>query len=293
MSLHTTDIDEYNITVKVRNNLLLQAIKSKGGTPGQVIAAKIGIRYQTLNDYITLKLSPIDANNEYRESAYKICDFFNMSPSELWTEEQLTPLEKSTVELTASYEQLSAYLPSHGDPSTQLELEDMRESIAHLLENIDSRGSYVIKRRFGIEGEAATREKVAEELGVSAGRIHQIEARVLRVLRLPEYTESLRGFIDPNDDPVYKKQTRKLHDLEKQLMMSEITYQTDLEYRRHCTGEEVNGAKFRPHMEAGRSTPSEQYLNSLKFEIEKLKEKIQEIKLKRTPWKARYNENRE
>jgi len=177
--------DEYNITLKVRNNLLLQAFKRKGETPGRVLAQKIGISYNILNDYITLKRSPLDSEGDYRDEMYKICEFLNMSPSSLWTDEQLTPLDKSTVEVTASYEQLTAYLPRAGDGIASLENEETKRLVDEMLDTLDDRCKHLIKRRFGIEGDPATLNQIAEEFNICPQRVRAIEYKALHILRHP------------------------------------------------------------------------------------------------------------
>jgi len=178
--------DEYNITLKVRNNLLLQAFKRKDEAPGKVLAQKIGMSYTQLNDYITLKRSPLNSEGDYRDDVYKICEFLNMSPSSLWTDEQLTPLDKSTVEVTASYEQLTAYLPRAGDVIASLENEETKQLLDEMLDTLDDRYKRLIKRRFGIEGDPATLNQIAEEFNVTQERARQMELKALRMLRPAE-----------------------------------------------------------------------------------------------------------
>jgi len=184
--------DEYNITLKVRNNLLLQAFKRKDEAPGKVLAQKIGMSYTQLNDYITLKRSPLNSEGDYRDDVYKICEFLNMSPSSLWTDEQLTPLDKSTVEVTASYEQLTAYLPRAGDVIASLENEETKQLLDEMLDTLDDRYKRLIKRRFGIEGDPATLNQIAEEFNVTQERARQMELKALRMLRPAERSAKMR-----------------------------------------------------------------------------------------------------
>lgn len=188
--------DEYNITLKIRNNLLLQAFKKVGEVPGEILARKIGISYGVLNQYISLKLSPIDNNDEYRESAYKICGFLNMSPNELWTDEQLTPLDKHTVELTATYEQMTAYLPSYGDVTAKLERDDLQRETEAMLDTLTPLQKRVIDLRFGLTGKEHVLKEVSDEIGLSVERIRQIEAKALRKLRHPSINKDIEKYVD-------------------------------------------------------------------------------------------------
>ena len=81
-----------------------------------------------------------------------------------------------------------AYLPDpHAEPSVALEeaqyarLQD--EGLHQALESLDARSRDIVKRRWLVEGEAATLHELAAEYGVSAERIRQIEARAMQKMR--------------------------------------------------------------------------------------------------------------
>ena len=191
-------VDEYNITLKVRNNLLLQAFKDKGDYPGQELAEKIGITYVMLNAYIALKLSPIHRNGNYRESVYKICEYLKKLPEELWTDEQLTPLENSVVEFTATYDQISAYLPNPIEPSMLIENDDLIRDTLSLINILRPREKRIIEMRYGLIDREYTYQEIGNELGYSAQRIIQLEKKTLRKLRHPSVYKDMRKHVDPN-----------------------------------------------------------------------------------------------
>lgn len=194
--MNTTN--EYNITLKIRNNLLLQSFRDIGESPGKTLADKIGITYGTLNDYISLKISPIDKHGEYRESAYKICDFLNKLPNDLWTEEQLIALEQSTAEFTATHEQMISYLPNSEDALAMLEQQDMQREISSTLNTIQPLHNQVLDLRFGLTGKEHGYQEIADILGSTYERVRSIEAKALRALRHPSRSEILRKYVDPN-----------------------------------------------------------------------------------------------
>ena len=107
------EIMEYNIKVKIRNNLLLKAIKNAGYEPGAKLSKLIGINYQSLNELINLTISPLMSDGNLRPCAIKILEFFNKIPDELWTYEQLEPLEKNSFEFEADFNQIQCYLPKY------------------------------------------------------------------------------------------------------------------------------------------------------------------------------------
>ena len=192
------NIPEYNITLKVRNNLLLQSFKDAGETVGPALANKIGIHYTTLCRYISLKTSPIDKDGEYKDAVYKICDYLNKFPSDLWTEEQLTPLEKSTVEFTTTYDQMISYLPNGDDATLVIENEEFMNDMTVFLDSLPPRYKQVIDLRFGLTGNEHNYREIGEILGITRERVRQMEAKALRKLRHPKISADMQKYVDPN-----------------------------------------------------------------------------------------------
>lgn len=70
------------------------------------------------------------------------------------------------------------------DPAELLQEEDMRESIAAWLEELNEKQREVIARRFGLGGyESATLEDVGRAIGLTRERVRQIQVEALRRLR--------------------------------------------------------------------------------------------------------------
>lgn len=70
------------------------------------------------------------------------------------------------------------------DPAELLQEEDMRESIAAWLEELNEKQREVIARRFGLGGyESATLEEVGRAIGLTRERVRQIQVEALRRLR--------------------------------------------------------------------------------------------------------------
>lgn len=296
--LETTmdNTSEYNITLKIRNNLLLRAFKAKGEVPGKVLADKIGITYGMLNKYIALKESPIDKADDYKESALRICDFLNMSPRDLWTDEQLTPLEKSTVELEISYEQISPYLPSTDDPTLNLECGDLKQTIDTILENLNPSNPdyrYVVERRFGLTGPPATFNELAEELGISHERVRQIEAKALRMMRHPSRSIHLVDYSDTRYNTEDIILHTEINRLEKEIFIKEWNYIRELDYANHCNDLQVDQQRFRKYKWENRAPVSADSLCNMKHEIDTLQVRLKSLKIKRNPWKEHHASIRE
>jgi len=81
-----------------------------------------------------------------------------------------------------------AYLTDGSEPSRVLEAEQTHrlrgEGLEHALASLDERSRRIIKARWLREKETATLHDLADELGVSAERVRQIEAKAMQKMRL-------------------------------------------------------------------------------------------------------------
>ncbi len=73
----------------------------------------------------------------------------------------------------------------------------LRQTVEQLLDEISPREQLVMKKYFGLDGgDPQTLEQVGQSLGVSRGRVQQIEARALKRLRHPSRSRRLRVFCE-------------------------------------------------------------------------------------------------
>ena len=118
----------------------------------------------------------------------------------MWTEEQLTPLEKSTVEFTATYDQMTSYLQNGdgNDATFVIENEEFMNDMTVFLDSLPPRYKQVIDLRFGLTGNEHNYREIGEILGISIERVRQIEAKTLRKLRHPKISADIQKYVDPN-----------------------------------------------------------------------------------------------
>ncbi|MGL1050716.1 RNA polymerase sigma factor RpoS [Vibrio vulnificus] len=73
---------------------------------------------------------------------------------------------------------------NNSDPEVSTQDEDMRVSLIHWLEELNSKQKEVLARRFGLLGyEPSTLEEVGQEIGLTRERVRQIQVEGLRRLR--------------------------------------------------------------------------------------------------------------
>ena len=182
---------DYRVTVRVRNNNILNLIEAKG-VAGYVAAKEADISYSVLSGYINMSESPLNPKGVVKETAQKLCSYFGKCVDEVWSLEQLTPIESNIRELEFSYHELTR-LENISDPMLSIESDQLKEVIDFTLDTkLTPRESKVLKLRFGFEGDPLSLEQVGDIIEVSRERVRQIEAKALRKLRHPSRLNRVR-----------------------------------------------------------------------------------------------------
>ena len=200
---------DYRVTVKVRNNRILKAIEDVGGAPGQMWCKANGLRYSSINDLINLTESPMQKNGALTTQAEALCLAVRKIPEELWSEEQLIPLDRNTSEAEMSHEQVVAILPRSEPSSLQdfsaIEKKESAQIMSDILDTLSEREAQVLRMRYY---EDMTLNEVARSFGITSERIRQIEHKALRKLRHPDRTRKMAGV---SDDPVIEERIQDIH----------------------------------------------------------------------------------
>ncbi len=176
-------MSDYRVRVTVRNARLLRAIERAGHRPGAPFAALVGISYYgALLPYINLTRSPLRPDSLLRECAWNLCDFLNASPSDLWSDAQLQPLETnhSSIDLDADSVQALACGTASADPLRLASHAQAGRIIQDALDTLTPREADVIRERFFV---GSSLDEVAEKMEVTRERVRQIEGKALRKLR--------------------------------------------------------------------------------------------------------------
>lgn len=178
-------MSDYRVRISVRNARLLRAIEQAGHRPGTTFAAAVGISYATaLLPYLNLTRSPLTPDGLLRECAWNLCDFLNASPSDLWSDAQLQPLTKnhSSIDLDAESVQALTSGAATVDPLRLASHAQAGRILQDAIDSLTPKEACVIRERFFGD---ATHEQLAERMGVTRSRVHQIEKKALRKLRHP------------------------------------------------------------------------------------------------------------
>lgn len=198
-------MDEYNVKVTVRNNLILKAIKDFGYTNLNNFAKATGIGVTGLYSLVNLMEPPVGVKGEFIKSAKDLMEVLGACPSELWTDEQLTlRLDSNRTERVMSKEALQITLQSSARsligldyPEQKMVEEDMVRITKDKLDSLTPREAKILRLRFGFDGgEGRTLEEVGEIFKVSGAAIRMIEAKALRKLRHPTRSDDLKQFTE-------------------------------------------------------------------------------------------------
>lgn len=202
---------DYRITVKVRNNRILKAIEDAGGTPGQKWCDANGLVYTSVNSLINMTVGPLSASGSISTPAMNLCEVLNKLPEDLWSNEQLYPLEKNFSEIEMDYEQVVALLPSDEQyylpDFSDFENRQAKALIGKALAKLSGKGREVLRMR---HEEDMTLDQCAERLGVSRERIRQIEAKALRQMRHPAMVEIYADALEGEARDRYDKKKKML-----------------------------------------------------------------------------------
>jgi RNA polymerase sigma factor (sigma-70 family) len=170
---------DYRVQVTVKNALLLSAIENAGYKSCHHFADMMGISYYgSLMPYVNLTRSPIGEDGLIRDCAWDLCDFLGASPSDLWSDNQLTPLKTNRSSVDMNMNGIRALIQD--GPEKVTNQEQVKKIIGNALDSLTERQAMVIKKRFFDE---LTLDEIAGELKLSRQRIRQIQGKAIRNLK--------------------------------------------------------------------------------------------------------------
>jgi DNA-directed RNA polymerase sigma subunit (sigma70/sigma32) len=175
---------DYRIELKVKNNLLWQAMQSRGINNAAHLSREVRLKPALIGRYLNLKENVYDRKGNYKESFQKICDYFNMMPADLYPLERMNdPLLNNKGAVEVSEVELKQLGGVESDPVALMHQEQVQEAVHRLIDLITPREAKVVKMRAGIDGREHTFQEIGDELGVCMQRAREIHARAFRRMR--------------------------------------------------------------------------------------------------------------
>lgn len=181
---------DYRIEVKIKNNLLWQAMQSKGIKNAAHLSRETGVAQALVGRYLNLVEKVYDRQGNYKQSFQKICDYFNMMPVELYPEERMVePLANNKRVMEANASELLQLGSRELDPTEVIRLEQRAEAAHKLLDLLSEREALVVNLRSGMDGDPHTLEEIGAAIGKSRERVRQIYDKAMRKMRRPQTLE--------------------------------------------------------------------------------------------------------
>lgn len=203
---------EFEAEFRVRNNRLKERRLALGLSAPQ-LAKAIGVPYVTYVALESLRELPITAAGEWRKSALRLSRYFGEPPEELFPPAILAVKNPKAIRrldfadirpmLVAAEEERLA-LPA---PDEVMGVAERQTAVALALQTLSPREEMVLRARFGFDnedGEGESAQSIADKIGVTRGRVAQIESRALYGLRRSNQSKPLAEClgVDPvEEDP--------------------------------------------------------------------------------------------
>lgn len=194
-------IRDFHVTVRIKNNQLVER-REKSGMSMALLADAIGIAYATYGAYEGMTKDPFKkGGDELKDTAKKICHFFDEQPDVLWPE-SIRAVERREVVRRMDMEGMGLLVSSHTQtcalmPSVHVEKDDLCREISTVFKTLTPREEEILSYRFGLFGYPQMElGELGEKEGVGRERIRQIEAKALRKIRHRSRVGVLREFIE-------------------------------------------------------------------------------------------------
>jgi RNA polymerase sigma factor (sigma-70 family) len=207
-------VNDYRVKIKVRNNRILKAMEEINAEPGQKWCEANSISYTVFNNLINMTASPLDGKTkELSLTASKLCEVLFKSADDLWSNEQLRPLERNFTELEMSAEQVSGLLANQEEAIyiQDFDAQNFKDVLKNQMDYLHPRERKVLQLRYFNE---LTLEEIGTAMDIGKERVRQIEEKALRKLRHPRHSLSLGQFLPSREDKCIAKEKEERKDIE-------------------------------------------------------------------------------
>ena len=168
--------DDFNLKITVRNGRLLKAIRERYESVSD-LARKINRNPSSVNSLVTMRKAPTNQHG-WTDLALDVSAMVGKDPEDLWPEHMREiKLKKSSAEVSLDLDSVKNIL-SNGSVEKNL---SQITALKELSERLTPREKEVLNRRFH---EKQSLEEVAKVFNVTKERVHHIEAKALRRMRM-------------------------------------------------------------------------------------------------------------
>lgn len=181
---------DYDITIVVRNNRLLEAMRAAGHQTAASLSRACGVSMVSIGEYLRFKRTPILRHGErWSSQILRIAEHLRCLPEDLFPVAHVREaMACSKVSFTADapdIHQISASLRSAAlPPDEKMMISESTGSIDKLLRCLSPREERVLRIRFGLGAEdEQTLQAVGDEWNLTKDRIRQIEAKAILKLQ--------------------------------------------------------------------------------------------------------------
>ena len=178
-------MDDYRITIRVRNARILKAMEAKGIRSIYQLSKQADIGYSCLLGLVNITMAPILSDGTYRVGVMSLCEFLGKTPRQLFPEQhRYDAMVNNKREFDMSLEQIGNIIDTVPSSETLIEHKEDLGRFADLIDKLTIRETQVIKGLYGIDGTPVINQKqLATELGITPARIGQINTRALQKLK--------------------------------------------------------------------------------------------------------------
>ena len=187
---------DYLVTITVKNNVLLQAMRDNGIFTATELSRQSGVNQQVIGCYLNLKATPTYENGIFKSTVIKISKTLKRLPEDLFPPQHLMKkLDKNKVSVELDLIDVENII-EYKNPDELLEFKEMKSAIALSLSMLSEREKSVLEYRTGLNGaEEKTLEECGDIFGITRQRVRQIEGRAYRKLRHPTRSNGLQEYI--------------------------------------------------------------------------------------------------
>lgn len=186
MSDAKLSIDEYRLTLTVKNNLILKNIEKLGFDNVNQFCLNYRLSPQSVGSLINMKETPLMSNLKWKPIVNKICEIFSCAPEDIFTDTQINQkletnkkyIEMKEAEIISFME--NQYQIEHKSTAESFFIENKRsDTLNKLMGVLTQRERRVIDLRM----DEVTFSDIAKEMGVTGERIRKIEAKAMIKLK--------------------------------------------------------------------------------------------------------------